>query len=230
MLRISGLSSKTIYTFRMGKHLLRTLFLVLLVLVIPLIPRADLIFTWPWFVFLVTATIVSLTAPPVPFSELKKKETDDRRSALGIMVAGVLIFGVPMWDLAFGRGVYPTVHSPWAWAGLTCIVGGLVFRYWSIRILGKYFTSFVEVQADQEIIRTGPYRFLRHPSYLGAFVMALGLSLLLQSYLGLAVCLFFFFPIYVYRITTEEKTLCKAFPQSYEAYRKETWRMFPWVY
>jgi protein-S-isoprenylcysteine O-methyltransferase Ste14 len=44
---------------------------------------------------------------------------------------------------------------------------GIGLRLWSFRTLGRYFTFTVMTSPDQRVVTNGPYRFLRHPSYLG---------------------------------------------------------------
>ncbi|KAI9599400.1 hypothetical protein BDF19DRAFT_418966 [Syncephalis fuscata] len=78
-------------------------------------------------------------------------------------------------------GVLP-IYIPYApsffqWSGTNDIIGvilcvaGLELRDWSRRELGKFFTLSLNVRKDQYIVNTGPYRFVRHPSYTGAVVV-----------------------------------------------------------
>ncbi|KAI0670381.1 ICMT-domain-containing protein [Trametes maxima] len=62
-------------------------------------------------------------------------------------------------------------------AGSTLAIAGGLLRLWCHRTLGKYFTWQVSVQDDHKLITTGPYSFVRHPSYFGALMMLVGKTL-----------------------------------------------------
>jgi protein-S-isoprenylcysteine O-methyltransferase len=53
--------------------------------------------------------------------------------------------------------------------GLALLMVGLLLRWWSIACLGRLFTVDVAIAADHQVIDSGPYRILRHPSYLGHY-------------------------------------------------------------
>jgi len=86
------------------------------------------------------------------------------------------------------------------------------------------------VQTGQTVIESGPYRVLRHPSYTGALVIALGVTIALASPVGAALCLVVGIPAYLYRIAVEERTLSSQLGEPYRAYRTRTSRLIPWIY
>jgi len=53
---------------------------------------------------------------------------------------------------------------------------GVCWRYWCYRTLDKFFTFHLQVQEGQKIIKTGPYRYIAHPSYLGQTMNAIGIA------------------------------------------------------
>ncbi len=56
------------------------------------------------------------------------------------------------------------------WAGCALIGSGLALRVWAIQVLARWFTVDVTIQPDHQLMRSGPYRWLRHPSYTGALL------------------------------------------------------------
>jgi protein-S-isoprenylcysteine O-methyltransferase len=64
---------------------------------------------------------------------------------------------------------------------------GIALRAWSVATLGPFFTTAVEVQSNHRIIDSGPYRWLRHPSYTGALLTVIGVTLALASWIGCLV-------------------------------------------
>lgn len=171
-----------------------------------------------------------VSQPAISPKNLREKDPRDRRSVLLILINGCLVFLIPILDYAYGRKARPPIEATWSMVGLLLTFGSLLFRYWAIRTLGKFFTAVVTVQPGQKVISHGPFRFLRHPSYLGSFLMGIGISVLFRSYVGLAFCLVGFLAAYVYRIRAEEAAMLAEFGEEYARYQERTWRMIPFVY
>jgi protein-S-isoprenylcysteine O-methyltransferase Ste14 len=57
------------------------------------------------------------------------------------------------------------------------MLAGIALRQWSIRVLGRFFSTTVQVTSDQRIVTNGPYSVVRHPAYSGALLTLLGLGL-----------------------------------------------------
>lgn len=148
-----------------------------------------------------------------------KLERKDRSSGLavniGLIAAIYIAFGFSLVRIAVlpDRVFYP---------GILLMFGGIILRQWSIALLGGFFSVLVSVQEGQPIIRKGPYRFIRHPSYTG-------IGLAVQSWGALLTFLVMFCIVYRYRIRVEEKALVKQFGNEYVAYMKETKMLIPFI-
>jgi protein-S-isoprenylcysteine O-methyltransferase Ste14 len=70
--------------------------------------------------------------------------------------------------------------------GESRFIGGLALRLWAVLSLGRFFKVTVSIQEGHRVIRSGPYRLVRHPSYSGLLIALLGLGLALETWLGLA--------------------------------------------
>jgi len=114
--------------------------------------------------------------------------------------------------------------------GIFLMLAGAAFRWYSIRVLGKYFTRQVAIQAGQTVVENGPYRWIRHPSYSGALITLLGLGLALTNWLSLIVVMVIASIGYSYRVWVEEKTLANVLGEPYRQYMKRTKRFIPFVY
>jgi protein-S-isoprenylcysteine O-methyltransferase Ste14 len=114
--------------------------------------------------------------------------------------------------------------------GIALMLGGIVLRQWSIAILGKFFSMLVSIQEGQSIIREGPYRFIRHPSYTGALLTLSGIGLAIQSWGALLVLIVIFCIVYGYRIHIEEKALVLHTGEEYIAYMKTTKMLIPFIF
>jgi protein-S-isoprenylcysteine O-methyltransferase Ste14 len=114
--------------------------------------------------------------------------------------------------------------------GVCLMLLGVALRWYSVKILGKYFTFDVAIQGGQALIDTGPYRFIRHPSYSGALISLAGLGLALGNWAGLAAGLCCLGAAYAYRIPVEEAALASALGDGYKQYMKRTWRLVPFLF
>ena len=110
------------------------------------------------------------------------------------------------------------------------MLAGVAFRWYSIRILGKYFTRQVAIQPGQTVVENGPYRLIRHPSYSGALITIFGLGLAFTNWLSLIVVMVIAFIGYSYRVWVEEKTLVNALGEPYRQYMKRTKHFIPFLY
>jgi len=72
--------------------------------------------------------------------------------------------------LRFFRGATFASHAS-SCVGLVLMGAGLMLRWWSVTHLGRSFTVDVAVSADQPVVDSGPYRWIRHPSYTGMLLI-----------------------------------------------------------
>lgn len=212
----------------MIKKILQTLQLIALVFVVPLLPSPSLLCNPVIILGMAFALGLNMSGPGMQLKHTFSKTNHDGFSFLVILIVGILGFVIPVIDFAYFQD--PKDWSTLKTLGFFVAAAGLLFRIWSIRTLGKFFTAKVEIQRDHQVIKDGPYRVIRHPSYLGAWVMFLGVSLLFESTLGFLFNFVGFFIAYHYRTTIEEASLRKELGSPYEEYLKESWKMIPYVY
>jgi len=114
--------------------------------------------------------------------------------------------------------------------GMIVMVAGLILRWTAILTLGRLFTSTVTLRSGQTVVRSGVYRYMRHPSYSGLLVAFLGLGLGFNNWLSLAALLIPILGAILYRIHVEEEALVIMLGHDYTEYRKVTKRLIPGVY
>lgn len=114
--------------------------------------------------------------------------------------------------------------------GIALVVIGVIVRQWAILVLGRFFTMAVGVQKNQKVVDNGPYRFIRHPSYLGLFFIIIGLGLALHSLVGILVLLVLNGLAFGYRIHVEEKALVSELGDDYVSYMERTKRLIPFIF
>jgi protein-S-isoprenylcysteine O-methyltransferase len=116
------------------------------------------------------------------------------------------------------------------WLGMAMMVAGLLLRWWAVRVLDRFFTVDIAIHPGQELIRSGPYRLLRHPSYTGALLTFYGFALALGNAWSLLVIVIPVSAAFVWRIFVEERMLQEAFPTDYPAYARRTKRLIPYIW
>jgi protein-S-isoprenylcysteine O-methyltransferase Ste14 len=112
--------------------------------------------------------------------------------------------------------------------GLALMLAGMGLRWYSIRVLGQSFTSTVATRPDQRVVETGPYRWIRHPSYSGSLLTVLGCLICLMNplaFLGWLIAI----AGYGYRIKVEEEALARDLGDPYRRYMKRTKRLIPFL-
>ena len=124
----------------------------------------------------------------------------------------------------------PAWQLPLFWLGLALMAGGLLFRWWSIRVLAQFFTVDVSIRDDHRIVRNGPYHWLRHPSYTGALATFYGFALAFGNWASLLVVVVPVTMVFLHRIRVEEQVLREAFPMDYPQYARETKRLLPFLW
>jgi protein-S-isoprenylcysteine O-methyltransferase Ste14 len=114
--------------------------------------------------------------------------------------------------------------------GFILLAIGVWLRHLSIKTLGRFFVTKVQIRHDHNLVKDGIYSLLRHPSYTGLILGFLGVILILQSTTALVLFITLGIPAYSYRIWIEEKSLIKVFGDEYRSYRTETYALIPFVY
>jgi len=136
-------------------------------------------------------------------------------------------------------GVFLAYHAPgWrlpGWlpeqvAGGSLFVAGLILRWYAIIYLGRFFTVNVAIADDHQVIQTGPYRWVRHPSYSGGLLMILGFCVCMGNLASLLVIMVPCTGVLLWRMRIEEAALRAALGEPYAAYMRSTRRLIPLIY
>jgi protein-S-isoprenylcysteine O-methyltransferase Ste14 len=96
--------------------------------------------------------------------------------------------------------------------------------------LGRFFTVNVTIRIDHQLIQSGFYKYLRHPSYTGALLSFLGLGLSLNNWFSLVIVFLPTLFAFIHRMNIEENVLAEQFGKQYQDYISKTKRILPFVY
>jgi len=112
------------------------------------------------------------------------------------------------------------------WIGIVLFAAGGALRLWPVFVLGRRFSGLVAIQPGHTLVTGGPYRIIRHPSYLGLLVNSLGWALAFRSGVGVLLTALLIPPLLA-RISAEERLLRTHFGGEYDAYCSRTSRLIP---
>ena len=153
----------------------------------------------------------------------------DTRVAIALGIAGGLSLGGRVSSGDSGPWI---VYRSWLlfWFGMVVGLAGISLRVWAVRTLGRFFQLSLVVQERHHVVRSGPYRVLRHPSYAGPILTCIGLGIIHDNWLSLVFFTALPTAAFAYRISVEERMLVSGLGEEYEEYRRGTWRLVPFVW
>jgi protein-S-isoprenylcysteine O-methyltransferase Ste14 len=153
-----------------------------------------------------------------------------RDRATRALIAVTLGAAVALAAVTESRATPPRLPGPHRAAGLIVIWMGLAIRVWAIAALGRAFRTTVEVDPGQAVVSTGPYRWVRHPSYTGLLLIVTGFGLAAGNWLVLVICAVLPLPAVLRRIHVEEAELAGVLGDRYRAYQAKTKRLIPGIW
>jgi protein-S-isoprenylcysteine O-methyltransferase len=156
--------------------------------------------------------------------------TDDRGSRLAIALG--IGLGVALAILVAAHWPGGTLPAPWAWfvAGIVVTAAGVALRIWAVVTLRRFFTTQVRIATDHSVVSTGPYRWVRHPSYTALLLEVAGLGLSQTNWLSILCAVPLPLPALVWRIRIEETALRSGLGSVYDEYAEGRSRLLPGVW
>jgi protein-S-isoprenylcysteine O-methyltransferase len=114
-----------------------------------------------------------------------------------------------------------------AWAGVGIGLAGVALRLWAVLTLRERYTRTLLVNDEHPIARDGPYRWVRHPGYLGSLLSLNGLALASGNWVTLLASLIATSAAYRYRIRVEDEMLVSSLGKPYAEYREQVRALLP---
>ncbi|HEY4224818.1 MAG TPA: isoprenylcysteine carboxylmethyltransferase family protein [Pseudolysinimonas sp.] len=189
-------------------------------------PPAGVIFDVVMFVFVAGELVIRLSTI--------------RNRARGTIEWGSLVVVVAGLAVGIVGGIL--IASRWGWAaipvgrvaffviGIAFMALGIAVRAWSVIVLGRNFTVYVQVRDERPVVDTGPYRLLRHPSYTGLLLVCLGIGLALGNWLALIVIVVVPTAVILVRIRVEERALLAGIGEPYRRFMATRKRLIPYLW
>lgn len=204
-----------------------TLVSIFAFVILPLIGQYEMLLTWQVVYIILFIIVLNYTQPALEKDEAKDNKSSDKGSVFLVVLCSALSLLIPIVHWGYFK---IEQNITMVVIGLVLNVFGLYFRYYSISILGKFFKATVVLQDEHQLITTGPYKYLRHPSYTGALLAFSSISLILCSWIGFVSSFTLMIVAYVYRTANEEKALKAHFGEKYDSYAKTTKKIIPFLW
>ncbi|HLX33611.1 MAG TPA: isoprenylcysteine carboxylmethyltransferase family protein [Candidatus Limnocylindrales bacterium] len=155
-------------------------------------------------------------------ASLSRTEADRYTTPLLVTGYGVAI----LLPIAFAVAGLDTVGDV-AWLGVAVAGLALGLRAWAMRTLGALYTRTLRTAADQQLVTSGPYRWIRHPGYVASLGVWVGAALAFHSAIAAIAVAILLGVAYAWRIRNEERMLEASFGDAYRAYAARTARVLP---
>lgn len=152
----------------------------------------------------------------------------------------------PTYDAVSGTCADRISFNVFALVGCLLSLGGMGIRLWCYQALGRLFTFELALLPNHKLITTGPYAFVRHPSYTGGLLALAGMTIaniskgswayecgFVSSWWGIGwgMVVGFSTIVVVERCPREDRLLREAFTEEWDGWKERVrWRMVPWVY
>jgi|SRR5215469_6199895 len=167
-------------------------------------------------------------------SALRAKATQRRESLASrlahvvplVVGATLLAWEAPPWSALRWRLWPPSLAADWI--GVALVTVGLAFAIWARMHLGTNWSGTVTVKQGHELVRSGPYAYVRHPIYAGLITAILGTAIAsgtVHAAIGLAIIAV----ALVRKSRTEEDFMREAFPGEYQRYSAEVPALIPFA-
>jgi len=142
--------------------------------------------------------------------EIMENLVKSKWSAVILVVVNALILLLDFW--------------PKNWLGIPVLLFGAFSYFYNLKMMGKYWT--ITVEKKDKIVKSGFFKYIRHPLYMGAMASCLGLIIITYNLALLILFLLIDLPYTYYRAKLEEKILSKEL-KGYKDYMKKTWMFIP---
>jgi protein-S-isoprenylcysteine O-methyltransferase Ste14 len=173
---------------------------------------------WPELVFFLLTTTMWLAA--TAFVDLDRVRVAPDRPRRFISLGLILVVPLSVYDRA--HLMAPGRSQAWSLLGLTFCALGIVLGVSARSHLGRFYSPQPETSESQELVRTGPYRVIRHPIYTAALLWGAGWPLV--------AAWAFLMPSVLSRMKDEEARLLERFGVAYADYQSRSWRLIPFLY
>ena len=145
-----------------------------------------------------------------------------------LLLAAVVLLTRPRWLPSMLSARFVPAGNPLPVLAAIIVAAGLGFAVWARAHLGRNWSGIVTVKEDHALVRTGPYRVVRHPIYTGLLLALIGTAAAIGEWRGVLAVIFVLIG-FLWKIRVEEERMNANFPE-YAQYRRQTAALIPLLY
>ncbi len=149
------------------------------------------------------------------------------------IILGLVIFNIAL-TIGLTSGEWfileNQAHQIMRYIGLGVYILGFTLRYIAAITLGKHFTRDINVDESMRLVSHGVYKILRHPLYLGLFLLVSGVPLFFANYFALIIAIFSMFGVLNRRMKLEEAAMERLLQDNYRNWKRTRYRFIPFIY
>jgi protein-S-isoprenylcysteine O-methyltransferase Ste14 len=178
-----------------------------------------------WAVWIIGWLAAAWNVKRTQWREPRRSEVYNR---VPVLLGMAILLAPGRLPLPMNERLVPAGPEP-AFFGTLFVMAGLLFAGWARWHLLRNWSGTVTVKEDHTLIRSGPYRLVRHPIYSGMLLALFGTALAIGSargFIGAGLILFGF----LLKLRVEEARMRETFPADYDEYSRRTARLIPGVF
>ncbi len=142
-------------------------------------------------------------------------------------LTGLMLLLIYLWKPKWIAWASLPIPDALRWSGTAFGATGVVGLIWVHRELGRNFSGTLEIQADQVLVTSGPYQWVRHPMYTTLFLIIFSFFLLSANWLIGIMWIGGFAAVITSRVAKEDAALESKFGGQYHAWAARTGAFFP---
>ncbi|MGB0535091.1 MAG: methyltransferase family protein [Acholeplasmataceae bacterium] len=187
--------------------------------------------TWPYYLFYFV-TILWISEFFIFPSHLQKQTKEEKKSFFFILqfILFIILLNFIFGVFQIGSIQVQNTREIFNYVAITLYSIGCILRYISIMHLGRFFTRNVAVSQRHELVSTGPYKILRHPLYLGLFLLSTSVPLFFSNIILIPLSYVFMGYILNHRMVLEEHILETQLGTRYKEWKRARYKFIPFIY
>lgn len=184
-------------------------------------------FTLFYILFLIFSTIYRISRNIATRGKITSNQKISYRHILTIQM--ILYFGIVVGSAVEYFSIGRQINLFLSFLGFAMYLIAIFIRGWAIKSLGKYWSVYITIKEDHKLIKDGPFKYVRHPNLLCLLIELCGLCFIPNAYYSFALLWIIYFPLTLYRIRVEERTLIEKLGEEYINYKKEVYALLPYL-